>query len=61
LKCFERLYAEAPNLEVTDDASILERFGHAVALVESSTTNFKVTQPEDIAIAEAFLQAGLIT
>ena len=60
LRCFERLYAESTALEVTDDASILERYGHAVALVESSTTNFKVTQPEDIAIAEAYLQAGLV-
>ena len=60
LDCFEKLTREASELEVTDDASICEYFQQAVALVESSSSNFKVTQPEDIAIAEAFLSCGLV-
>jgi 2-C-methyl-D-erythritol 4-phosphate cytidylyltransferase len=60
LDCFEKLAREAPELDVTDDASICEFFQQPVALVESSTSNFKVTQPEDIAIAEAFLSCGLV-
>ena len=60
LDCFDRLAGEAPELDVTDDASICEYFRQEVALVESSTSNFKVTQPEDIAIAEAFLSCGLV-
>jgi 2-C-methyl-D-erythritol 4-phosphate cytidylyltransferase len=57
LKLFERLYREMPEQEVTDDASICELFGQRVALVESSETNFKVTRPEDLSIAEALLKS----
>ncbi|HYF49581.1 MAG TPA: 2-C-methyl-D-erythritol 4-phosphate cytidylyltransferase [Planctomycetota bacterium] len=60
LELFERLFRERPGQEVTDDASICELFHQPVALVESSETNFKVTRPEDLAIAEAFLQAGIV-
>jgi len=60
LALFERLNAKMPEREVTDDASICELFGKPVALVESSETNFKVTRPEDLAIAEAFLKAGIV-
>ena len=61
LECFERIAREAPEKEFTDDASICEHFNHAVALVESNSSNIKVTQPEDIAIAEAFLNSGLVS
>lgn len=61
LELFEKLFREKPDQEVTDDASICELFHQPVALVESSDTNFKVTRPEDLAIAEAMLKAGLIT
>lgn len=60
LGLFERLNTKMPEREVTDDASICELFGKPVALVESSETNFKVTRPEDLAIAEAFLKAGIV-
>ncbi|HLX61954.1 MAG TPA: 2-C-methyl-D-erythritol 4-phosphate cytidylyltransferase [Planctomycetota bacterium] len=61
LECFENLAASAPDKEMTDDAAILEYFGKPVALVESSSMNFKVTQPEDLAIAEALLKAGIVS
>lgn len=60
LELFAKLMGEFPDKEVTDDASVCELFGHPVALVESSETNFKVTRPEDLAIAEAFLKLGLV-
>jgi 2-C-methyl-D-erythritol 4-phosphate cytidylyltransferase len=60
LECFEKLSAENPKVEMTDDAGVLEYFSHPVALVESSVMNFKVTQPEDLKIAEAYLKAGLV-
>ncbi len=60
LKLFARLNASAPDLEVTDDASICEHFQHPVALIESSETNFKVTRPEDLQIAEAYLKLRLV-
>lgn len=40
----------------TDDASLVERLGAPVKVVESDYQNIKVTTPEDMLIAEAFLQ-----
>lgn len=40
----------------TDDASLVERIGAPVAVVESDYRNIKVTTPEDLLIAEAFLK-----
>ena len=60
LEHLERLKREAPLDEVTDDAAALERYGHAVALIESSSANLKITRHEDLAIAEALLKAGLV-
>lgn len=60
LRLFKRLLRDEPDLEVTDDASVLERYGKTVALIESSAMNIKVTRPEDILIAEAYLKLGLV-
>lgn len=43
--------------KVTDDASAMEALGHAPLLVEGSAQNFKVTYPQDFAMAEALLRA----
>ncbi len=40
---------------ITDEASALEREGHAPKLVRGSSQNFKITYPEDFALAEAVL------
>lgn len=42
---------------VTDESSAMEALGHAPLLVEGSAHNFKVTYPQDFALAEAVLQA----
>ncbi|EJS62149.1 2-C-methyl-D-erythritol 4-phosphate cytidylyltransferase [Bacillus cereus] len=39
----------------TDDASLVERIGKQVGVVEGSYYNIKVTTPEDLLIAESFL------
>lgn len=39
----------------TDDASVLEKFGEAINLVEGNRENIKITYPEDIIISELFL------
>ncbi len=44
--------------EVTDDASLLEKLGHPVAIFPGSYTNIKITTAEDILIAEALLQGN---
>jgi 2-C-methyl-D-erythritol 4-phosphate cytidylyltransferase/2-C-methyl-D-erythritol 4-phosphate cytidylyltransferase/2-C-methyl-D-erythritol 2,4-cyclodiphosphate synthase len=48
--------AIADNFLGTDDASLVERIGVPVAVVQSDYRNIKVTTPEDLLIAEAFLQ-----
>ncbi|MFW6139980.1 MAG: 2-C-methyl-D-erythritol 4-phosphate cytidylyltransferase [Acidobacteriota bacterium] len=40
----------------TDEASLVERMGAKVPIVPGDYTNIKVTYPEDILIAEAFLE-----
>ena len=48
---------EADLLVATDDASLVERAGGRVALVEGEKTNIKLTSPEDLVFAEAILAA----
>lgn len=43
----------------TDDASLVERRGGRVKVVETSHDNLKVTLPEDLGIAEAILAARM--
>ena len=52
----KRAYEDAAYSNATDDASLVERTGHKVAMVEGSRRNIKVTVPEDIALAEALLK-----
>ncbi|MEO6802841.1 MAG: 2-C-methyl-D-erythritol 4-phosphate cytidylyltransferase [Granulicella sp.] len=49
--------AEADEFAGTDEASLLERAGIAVAVVVGSPRNFKITQPGDIELAEFYLAA----
>ena len=41
--------------QATDDASLVERAGGTVRVVESSPANFKVTTPHDLRVAELLL------
>ena len=40
----------------TDDASVVESYGHAITLVEGNRENIKITTPYDIVVAEAIIQ-----
>lgn len=40
------------NEGFTDDASVVEAFGHAITMVEGNRENIKITTPFDMAIAE---------
>ncbi len=42
--------------ELTDDSTLVERLGVAVATVEGSSRNIKITGPEDLAVAEVLLK-----
>lgn len=48
-------YEAASDAAYTDDASVVERAGHAICLVEGERTNIKLTTAEDFVVAEALL------
>ncbi len=50
--------AEADEFAGTDEASLLERAGIEVAVVQGSASNFKITQPGDLELAEFYLAAA---
>lgn len=52
-----RAFAEAAadGFQGTDEASLVERAGHPVAVVPGSAANLKITQPGDLALAEFYL------
>lgn len=43
-------------VDVTDEASAIEALGLAPKLVEGSPRNFKITLPQDVALAELLLK-----
>ena len=51
--------AHAEGVRATDDAFLVEWLGHAVAVVEGSGENIKVTRPEDLVIGEAILASRM--
>ena len=46
----------AGDADVTDDAALVERLGHAVRVFQGSYDNIKVTTPEDLDVAAALLR-----
>jgi 2-C-methyl-D-erythritol 4-phosphate cytidylyltransferase len=49
--------AHAEGVRATDDAYLVEWFGHPVSVVEGSGDNIKITRPEDMMIGNAILAA----
>ncbi len=49
------LSAETDGFSGTDDASLVERTGGAVHIIRGDYRNIKITTPEDLILAEAFL------
>ncbi len=52
LKAYQQDFDES----FTDDASVVEKLGYQIDLVEGNTENIKITSPVDIALAEAILK-----
>jgi 2-C-methyl-D-erythritol 4-phosphate cytidylyltransferase len=48
--------ATADGFIGTDEASVVERAGHPVAVVHGSQVNLKITQPGDLELAEFYLR-----
>ncbi|HZJ46480.1 MAG TPA: 2-C-methyl-D-erythritol 4-phosphate cytidylyltransferase [Pyrinomonadaceae bacterium] len=49
--------ADATDVALTDESSLVERLGHPVSFVEGSPLNIKITTPHDLLVAEAYLAA----
>lgn len=56
LACHERAARE--GFAATDDAGVVERYGHPVAVAEGEYSNVKITTPEDLTAAEWLLRIG---
>lgn len=52
LKC---VYSACYDPSFTDEASVLEKFGGEIVLVDGEVTNIKITTPFDLSIAEYYL------
>ncbi|HJB78410.1 MAG TPA: 2-C-methyl-D-erythritol 4-phosphate cytidylyltransferase [Candidatus Nosocomiicoccus stercorigallinarum] len=50
-------YARDRHLQVTDDAMMVEAFGHDVFVVDSTYNNIKITTTEDLIQSEAILRS----
>jgi 2-C-methyl-D-erythritol 4-phosphate cytidylyltransferase len=50
-------YSRQGSLQPTDEAQLVEQFGHPVTLVEGSPLNFKITTGDDFRLAEVALDA----
>jgi 2-C-methyl-D-erythritol 4-phosphate cytidylyltransferase len=59
-QCFEvemlkKAYEAAPNQDYTDDAGVFESIGNMIHLVEGEKLNIKITDPDDLVVAEAIM------
>ena len=52
----KKAYEQPYDIKFTDDASVLESYGFEIHLVEGNRENIKITYPEDIILADAYLQ-----
>lgn len=52
-QCHRKIKEE--NAIVTDDTSVVERYGHKVYLYEGDYTNIKITTPEDLILADRLI------
>jgi 2-C-methyl-D-erythritol 4-phosphate cytidylyltransferase len=52
--------AAREGFESTDDAMLVERMGQPVFVMDGERTNFKITTPEDVWLAETLIQGGRI-
>ena len=51
-------WAQQQGLTGTDDATLVEQMGQPVRLIPGDALNFKITTPDDLALARAVLQAS---
>jgi len=59
VKILKQAYKLQELPEFTDDASVVEKAGFKISLFEGSYQNIKITTPEDMIIADAFLKSKI--
>jgi len=52
----KKAYQQKFSTTFTDDASVLEKLGHSISLVEGNIENIKITSPLDLILAEKLLE-----
>lgn len=57
-RAYEQLkFLDPRKTPISDDAQLVERLGESVAIVESDSTNMKITYGTDVAVAEAIIKS----
>lgn len=51
-----KIFEESDSAQFTDDASMFESAGYKVRVIDGEYTNIKITTPEDIALAEFYIE-----
>lgn len=60
VKLLKKAYENLKNLEqntISDDAQLVEALGLKVSIIETDSSNIKITRPSDIPIAEAIIKS----
>lgn len=55
IQLHKQAYCQPYDDRFTDDASVVEMFGHDITLVEGNRENIKITTPFDLTVAEALV------
>ena len=53
----KKAYLQEYSPEFSDDATVLEKTGEKINLIEGNRENIKITNPEDLVISVALLQS----
>ncbi|MHC4638425.1 MAG: IspD/TarI family cytidylyltransferase [Planctomycetota bacterium] len=56
----KKVYANLDKLDkskISDDAQLVEVLGEKISIVETDSSNIKITKPSDIPIAEAIIKS----
>ena len=56
IQLLKSAYEQEEKPSFTDDASVVEAMGENITLIEGDYKNIKITTPEDMIVAEAFLE-----
>jgi len=60
-QCFKKdwikkAYQQSYSVDFTDDASVVQKAGYSINLVEGNRENIKITTPDDLRLAELYLR-----